>query len=402
MMQPNKKITLLLKRAVDEVILKNHLSKALLGKKKLRIKFGIDPTGENIHIGRAVTLWKLREFQNMGHHIILILGDYTAEVGDPSDKLEKRPFLTTEEINKNLKNYLPQIGKILDIKKTEVRRNSEWLSKLSFRETSRLADIFTIQQMLERKNFKDRLKTQKEISLRETLYPLMQGYDSVAIKADVELGGTDQLFNLLAGRKIQEYYGQKPQDIMTTKMLIGTDGRKMSTSWGNVINITDTPNDMYGKVMAMRDDTMAEYFELATDTDEKEIIKYKKEMAQGRNPKEVKEILASKIVERYHGEEEARDAGKKFNALFREKKYDTIPATKIIVPKKEIGNPTGSATVIKIALGVSKSEARRLMIQGGVRVNNEVKKEPNNTPPKEGDIYEIGKQKKRFAITIKK
>ena len=182
--------------------------------------------------------WKLKEFQDLGHTIVLIIGDFTAQVGDPSDKLEKRPFLTAAQVKKNLKNYLPQIGKIIDLKKTEVRYNSEWLKALNFQEISELAEAFTVQQMVRGRNFKDRWDAHKEISVREFLYPLMQGYDSVAIKADVELGGDDQLFNLLAGRKIQERYKQKPQDILINKMLLGTDGRKMSTSWGNVINIS--------------------------------------------------------------------------------------------------------------------------------------------------------------------
>ena len=259
------KIEALLTRNVEQVIDRAHLAAALASGKKLRVKFGIDPTGTKIHIGRAVALWKLREFQDLGHKIVLIIGDYTALIGDPSDKLEKRPMLTAAAIRENLKGYLAQIGKIIDLKKTEIRYNSEWLSKLKFADTLDLTDLFSASQMIERRNFKERWEKEQEISLREFMYPLMQGYDSVAVKADVELGGTDQLFNLTAGRKIQQHYGQKPQDILMTGMLDGTDGRKMSTSWGNVINVTDAPAEQYGRVMSVRDDLIGQYFRLATD-----------------------------------------------------------------------------------------------------------------------------------------
>ncbi len=256
----DEQIDRLLSRNVEDVIDRKHLAEALRSGKKLRIKHGVDPTGPKIHIGRAVALWKLREFQELGHTIVLIIGDFTAQIGDPSDKLEKRPFLSREQIEKNLKDYLPQIAKIIDLKKTEVRYNSEWLAKLNLRDFSELADLFSFQQILERRNFQDRWRKHEEISYREGTYPLLQGYDSVAVKADAELGGTDQLFNLLAGRKIQERYEQKPQDIMTTKMIIGLDGRKMSTSWGNVINISDDPDEQFGKTMSLRDELIPEYF----------------------------------------------------------------------------------------------------------------------------------------------
>ena len=248
---------------------------------------------------------------------------FTAQVGDPSDKLEKRPFLSKAQIDKNLKNYLPQIGKILDIKKTEVRYNSEWLAKLNFRETAELAESFTVQQMIRRRNFKDRLERDEDISLRETMYPLMQGYDSVVVKADVELGGSDQLFNLLAGRKIQERYGQKPQDIMTTKMLLGLDGRKMSTSWGNVINITDSADEQFGKVMSMHDDQILNYFGLATDITPAEGKNIEDELERGANPKHIKERLAFSIVARYHGESAAHKAQEKWGKLFSKKEVST-------------------------------------------------------------------------------
>jgi len=390
-----EKIETLLSRNVEDVIDGGHLRAALLSGKKLRVKFGIDPTGDKIHIGRAVALWKLREFQDLGHKIVLIIGDFTAQVGDPSDKLEKRPFLTAAQIKKNLKNYLAQIGKILDLKKAEVRYNSEWLAKLNFQEISELAEMFTIQQMVERRNFKDRWEAHKEISLREFLYPLIQGYDSVAIKSDVELGGTDQLFNLLAGRKIQERYKQKPQDVMTNKMLLGTDGRKMSTSWGNVINIIDTAENQFGKVMSVRDDQIPNYFHLATDVSEKEIKKYVDGIKGGDNPKKVKEILAFEVVKRYHGEKKAHAAAESFAKIFSRKEIpDAIPTLKI-------DSGTILPVDIIVASGVfkSRSEARRLVEQGGFDVDNRPCRDLQSPLVlKGGEVIKVGK--KRFFKVI--
>ncbi|HEY5220893.1 MAG TPA: tyrosine--tRNA ligase [Candidatus Paceibacterota bacterium] len=390
-----EKIEALLSRNVEEAIDEKHLRAALLSGKKLRVKLGIDPTGAKIHIGRAVLLWKLREFQDLGHTAVLIVGDFTAQVGDPSDKLEKRPFLTSAQIKKNLKDYLAQIGKIVDLKKAEVRYNSEWLAKLGFQEISELAEMFTIQQMVERRNFKDRWDAHKEISMRELFYPLMQGYDSVAVKADVELGGTDQLFNLLAGRKIQERYKQKPQDIMTGKMLLGTDGRKMSTSWGNVINIVDAPNDQFGKVMSVRDDQIANYFHLATNVSEKEIKKYVDGIKGGDNPKKVKEILAFEVVKRYHGEKKARAAAESFAKTFSRREIpDAIPTLKIT-------NGTILPVDIIVASGVfkSRSEARRLVEQGGFDVDNRPCRDLQSPLMlKGGEVIKVGK--KRFFKVI--
>jgi tyrosyl-tRNA synthetase len=390
-----EKIDQLLLRNVEEIYGEPGLRTALLSGKKLRIKFGIDPTGDKIHIGRAVAFWKLKGFQDLGHKIVLIIGDFTAQIGDPSDKLEKRPFLTPAQVKKNLKTYLSQIGKVIDLKKTEVRYNSEWLKKLDFQEISQLAEIFTVQQMVERRNFKDRWDAHKEISLREFLYPLIQGYDSVAVKSDVELGGTDQLFNLLAGRKIQERYKQHPQAVITNKMLLGTDGRKMSTSWGNVINIVDTPDDQYGKVMSLHDDQISNYFYLATDIVDKDIKKYTDGIKGGDNPKKVKEILAFEVVKRYHGEKKARAAAEHFTKTFSRKEIpDDIPTLKV-------RSNTLSATELVVASGVfnSRSEARRLVEQGGFDVDNSPHKDPQ-TPIilKGGEVLRIGK--KRFFKVV--
>lgn len=375
----------LLVRNVEKVIEADHLERALRRDKKLRVKFGIDPTAEKIHLGRAVVLWKLREFQELGHKIVLIIGDFTAQIGDPSDKLEKRPVLSELNVRQNMKAYLAQIGKILDVKKAEVRYNSEWLARLDFKEISELAENFTIQQMLERRNFRERFEKQTEISLREILYPLMQGYDSVAVKADVELGGTDQLFNLLAGRKIQERYGQDAQDVLITKMLIGTDGRKMSASWGNVINITDAPDDMFGKVMSLGDELMREYFVLCTDLEEDTIEGFERELT----PRDRKVRLAREIVRRYYGEEAAHAAGDRFERVFAKKEApEDAPALKLRGKKT-----TAIDLVLLSGVAKTKSEARRIIEQGGLKVNNEAEKNPLAVfDLKGGEAIKIGKR----------
>jgi tyrosyl-tRNA synthetase len=391
MLDLKEKVKKLLTRNVKDVVLKEHLEKKLLSEEKLRIKHGIDPTGKKIHIGRAVVLWKLREFQELGHKIVLIIGDFTAQIGDPSDKLAKRPFLTEKEVKENMKSYLPQIGKILDLKKCEVHYNSKWLKKLNFKQVCELADIFTVQQMLERRNFSERFKKHQDISLREFLYPIMQGYDSVAVSADVELGGEDQLFNLHAGRKIQEFFGQEPQDILTTKMLSGLDGRKMSTSWGNVINITDSPDEQFGKIMSMHDEMILEYLELATDLDETTIQDLIFKLKTNKiNPKDVKKIIGFEIVKRYWGGEEAKKAKEKFEKLFEKKEtVQDLPTIKLRDKKINIIDLILLTGAVK-----SKSEAKRLVEQGGVKINNkQIKDIKKELILEGGEIIKIGKHR---------
>ncbi len=391
-----EKIDHILHRNVDGIIDRKHLKEKLQSGKKLRVKFGIDPTGDNIHIGRAVQLWKLREFQELGHAIVIIIGDFTALIGDPSDKLEKRPFLTKRQIEKNLKNYLPQIGKILDLKKIEVHRNSEWLSKLSFEDVLRLTDLWSVQQMVERRNFKGRWEKHQEIGLREFMYPIMQGYDSVAVKADVELGGTDQLFNLLAGRKVQEFYKQKPQEVVTTSMLNGIDGKKMSTMWGNVINIADDPDEQFGKVMAIHDAEIIPYFTLTTNIPLSEIQMLEKELANSYvNPKDIKAKLAYSVVARYYGENAAARAGERWEKVFSKKELTgKFPALSLKSGTNVL------EVVVASGITVSKSEARRLVAQGGFHINGGVLKDPNKIPSlKTGDVLRIGKRH-FFRVTL--
>jgi tyrosyl-tRNA synthetase len=365
----NKKdlINKLLNRGVESIVEFSELQKQLLSGRRLRVKHGIDPTGPKIHLGRAVALRKLRAFQDLGHKVVLIVGDFTARVGDPSDKLEKRPMLTADQIRRNLKTYRKQLSQIIDLSRAEIHFNSRWLKKLGFQEISELAESFSVQQMLVRRNFKERYTRGTEISLREFLYPLMQGYDSVAVKADVEVGGADQLFNLIAGRIIQKHYGQKEQNILTTKMLSGTDGRKMSTSWGNVITITDEPNDMFGKVMSINDELISQYSLLCTDIPEEEIFENERRMGAGEvNPRDTKLDLATEIVAIYHGEKKAQRARAEFIKIFALKERPERVETKALGEKKyEI-----TRLLVETGLAPSRSEARRLIIQGGVRIDD--------------------------------
>jgi len=362
-----QKIKHLLSHNVEQIIRRENLEKKLLSGKKIRVKHGIDPTGPKIHLGRATVLWKLKEFQDLGHKVILILGDYTAQIGDPSDKLHKRPFLSKKQINNNLNKYKKQIGQILDLKKIEWHKNSEWLGKLKPRKLDELADLFSVQQMIARRNFKERWDNQEEISIRELHYPLYQGYDSVVVKADLEVGGNDQLFNLLAGRKIQEAYGQEPQDIMTFKMLDGLDGDKMSTSKGNVININDSPQEQYGRIMSMKDELILPYFKLCSFLAEKEIKEIEKQMKQGANPRNFKARLAFEIVRLYHGKREANKATLEFDKVFKERKLpEEMPVLKL--KKQDIGLMD---VLMQSKLVKSRAEARRLIEQGGVEINGD-------------------------------
>jgi len=307
----------ILEKGVEQIIDKKSLIKKLISGKKLRIKLGIDPTLPVLHLGNTIPLWKLRRFQDAGHQIVVIIGDFTARIGDPSDKTAMRQPLTRAQVEENMKDYKKQIGKILNVKKTKFVYNNTWLSKLSFWEILSLADCFTVGQMLERENFNKRYKENKLIGLHEFLYPLMQGYDSVAVQADVEIGGTDQTFNLLAGRVIQKKYGQKPQDIITLTLIEGTDGRKMSKSFGNIIAITDKPVDIFKKIMTMDDQLVIKYFHLCTPLLIKEINEIKKD---NPNPYWAKSKLAEEIVSLYYGKEKAKTTREEFNKDFRKSK----------------------------------------------------------------------------------
>jgi len=366
-----QKIKEILTRGVDEIIDKAHLEQQLKSGRQLRIKFGIDPTSPNIHIGRAVPLLKLRDFQNAGHKIVLIIGDFTGVIGDTSDKESERPMLDEKTIKQNLKTYVKQAEKLLNIKKCEVHYNSEWLKKLNYHEIGKQADNFSLNEFISRENIKKRLDSGKRISLRELLYPLMQGYDSVAIKADVEIGGTDQRFNLLSGRELQRYYKQEPQDIITNPLIEGLDGRKMSSSWGNTINLFDLANEMYGRVMSLKDEFIIKYFVLVTRVDMVEIKKYEEDILKGVNPRDIKAKLAKEIVKMYHGEKNAVGAEEEFDKVHRNKE---LPSD---IPVFESEKTVCSILdlLVNAKLASSKNEAKRLVEGGGVEMQVGDKKE---------------------------
>lgn len=387
-----KKINNILTRNIEDVFVLESIRKKLKSGKQLRIKLGFDPTGSNIHIGRATLLRKLRDFQNLGHKIVFIVGDFTARVGDPSDKLEKRPMLDSKKIKENLRDYKNQVGKIIDLSKAEFVYNSKWLSKLDFNEIAELAESFTVSQMTSRRNFKDRLDQGQEISIREFLYPLMQGYDSVMVNADVEIGGFDQLFNLKAGRTIQKFYKKPEQDVLTTVMLEGTDGRKMSTSWGNVINIVDSPNDIFGKVMSLNDDLIIKYFKVCTDVSLEEIDRMNLEIIGGQlNPRDAKISLAKEIIKIYHSEKDADAAAENFEKTFKE---GGVPEDVL-----QINSDSGSRLdeiLIENKIISSKNEWRRLVDQNGITIieSNEKVKDLNFTI-ETTNTFRVGK--KRFV-----
>lgn len=381
----------LLARGVTEIVDRDHLSQRLEKGDILRVKFGVDPTSPNVHLGRAVPLLKLRDFQKLGHKIVFIIGDFTAEIGDTSDKDAERPMLTSTQVKENMQSYLEQVAKIIDIDKAEIQHNSKWLGDLTFREIGKQANAFSVADFIARSNIKDRLDAGKRVSLRETLYPLMQGYDSVKVKADVEIGATDQWFNLLAGRTMQSLYNQAQQDIMTMNLMLGTDGRKMSSSWGNTINLTDEPTDMFGKVMSIVDEAIVPYFIHCTRVPMAEIIKIETELNNGANPRDAKIKLAQEITKFYWGEQGAHKGREYFSQVFQNKEQPD-----------EIGECAAAGKMIAEALvdsglAESKSDARRLIEQGGIKINQEIV-DNGAILVKNGDIVQKGKREFRKII----
>lgn len=352
------KINELLSRGVSEVIHIDDLKKKLLSGKQLRIKLGIDPTSANVHLGRSVPLLKLRDFQKLGHQIVFIVGDFTGIIGDTSDKESERPMLTKEQVDENKKTYFEQVGKILDIEKVEFRYNSEWLEKLTYREIGEHANLFSVSDFIARDNIKKRLDEGKRVSLREMLYPLMQGYDSVAVNADVEIGGTDQRFNLLAGRTMQPHFGQEAQNIVMNPIINGTDGRKMSSSWGNTITLMSESVDMYGKVMSMNDAEIISYFTICTRFPLDEIEKLNEELKSGVNPRDIKMKLAYEITRMYHGDAGAEEGQNAFIETFQK---GGVPDDVLEIKPDYIEALLGAEIV------ASKTELRRLLEAGGVR-----------------------------------
>jgi tyrosyl-tRNA synthetase len=326
----------------------------------LRVKFGIDVTAPDVHIGNAIPLQRMRAFQDAGHLGVLIIGDYTTRIGDPSGRSAERPILSPEEIDRNAQTYLAQAGKVIDLDRTEVRFNGEWLAKLDFAEVLRITRTLTVAQLLERDDFAKRFAAREPISVSELLYPLMQGYDSVAVNADVELGGTDQLYNLLAGRALQEAYGQEPQIVLTTPLILGFDGEKMSASRNNYVGLAEPPEEQFGKVMRISDELLPDYYRLVAQTE-----------LPGAEPMQAKLALARWIVARSHGEEAAIEAEAHFTRVVREGQApDEVPDATL-----PDGDPVHLPAALAAAFGLSTSEARRLIAQGGVKVDGSVVQE---------------------------
>ncbi len=356
----------LLIRGVVEIIDQANLEQKLATGKPLRVKLGIDPTSPNLHLGRSIPLLKLQDFQKLGHKIIFIVGDFTGLIGDTSDKESERPMLSPETVKENLKTYIEQAGKIIDVSQAEIHHNSEWLTKLNYLDIGRQADTFSLSDFSSRENIKRRLDAGKRVSLRELLYPMMQGYDSVEVKADVEVGGTDQRFNLLAGRDLQRLYNQAPQDIVIGPLIEGPDGRKMSSSAGNTINLLDSSDDMFGKVMSVPDELIIKYFTWLTRVDLAVIGEYEASLKTEENPRDVKLKLAREIVRMYHSEKVATGAEDYFIKTFSNKEIpDNLPEFK----------PTNYDLVsilVEAGLASSKSDASRTIEQGGVKINGVV------------------------------
>jgi tyrosyl-tRNA synthetase len=394
------KIDEILSRGAEDIIDKQSLKKKLMSGKQLNIKFGIDPTGPNIHLGRATILMKLKDFQDLGHKITLIIGDFTALIGDASDKDSIRKPLTEKEIKENLKDYLSQIGMILDLKKIEVKHNKDWFNKMKAEELIRLSMDFTAQQMIQRRNFKERWDSEKPIGVHELLYPLLQGYDSVVIKSDLELGGFDQLFNLKAGRELQKIFKQELQDIMTLKMIYGLDGRKMSTSWGNVINISDEPKEIFGKLMTLKDEMIVDYFESCTRVPMLQVHQFKNSLeSKEMNPKDIKKILAKEIISFFYDTKKAEEAEKEFEQVFEDKKLRSeIEEVQITEGKMNVQD-----LLVKLKLVSSKGEAKRVIEQGGVRAIKgenieEIKDWQLEMEIEKGVIIQVGKRNFRKIV----
>jgi tyrosyl-tRNA synthetase len=339
-------------------------------KKPLLIKFGADPTRPDIHIGHTVVINKLKTFQDLGHHIHFLIGDFTALIGDPSGKNTTRPILSREQIEENAKTYAKQIFKILDPEKTEIVYNSKWLASMTSIDFIRLASRYTVARILERDDFSNRLKNHTPISVHELLYPLTQGYDSVALKSDVELGGTDQKFNLLVGRDLQSQYSQEPQCILTMPILEGLDGvNKMSKSLDNYISVVDTPKDMFGKTMCVSDELMYRYYELITDISSAQLEQLKKDVKSGyKHPRQVKVDLAKFLVSRFHSASDAQNAEEEFNRIFVQKGLPDTVEEKKVKPAKDVGL---NQLMTQLGITQTNSEATRLIEGGGVSIDSE-------------------------------
>ena len=382
----------LLTRGTEEIIPEESFLEQIKSKKSLRIKAGFDPTSPDLHLGHTVLLNKMKIFQDIGHEVIFLIGDFTGQVGDPSGVNETRPVLTEGQLNKNAETYKQQVFKILDPDKTEIRFNSEWMKSVDPSEFIKMLSSYTVARMLERDDFSKRYKSQQPISIHEFLYPILQGYDSVKLDADVELGGTDQKFNLLLGREVQKHYGQKQQSIMTVPLLEGLDGvKKMSKSLGNYIALEDKPDDMFGKIMSISDDLMWRYFSLLSFKSSKKISEYKKEIEEGTNPRDIKFLLAEEIVERFNpglGEVSKENFINRFQKGNISQEIEEI---KLIIDSE---SELLTRIIKESALLSSTSEALRMIKQGAVKLNDERVLDAKLTLQKgSSNIIQVGKKK---------
>lgn len=387
----------IISKGVDEIIGLDELKEKLTKNKPLTVKLGLDPSAPDIHLGHTVVLRKLRQLQDLGHNIVIIIGDFTGKIGDPTGKSKARKALTTEQVLENAKTYEEQIFKVLDKKKTKVNFNSEWLSKMNFEDVIRLGAKMTVARMLERDDFKKRYENQMPISIHEFFYPLMQGFDSVEIKADIELGGTDQRFNLLMGRMLQKEFGQEPQCTIMMPLLEGLDGiNKMSKSLGNYIGIDEDAKVMFEKIMTIPDELIVKYFELVTDIHPDEVEKIKELLRDGTNPRDIKMQLGREIVELYHGKDAVKDAEDRFKLVFQRKEIpDDIKCVEVSKENLDLAEIITNNLLVK-----SKNEFRRLVVQGGVKVNGEKLGNIEDLILSEEMIIQIGK-KKFIKIIIK-
>ena len=359
------------KRGLDE-----KLALAEKEGRRLNIKLGFDPTAPDLHLGHAVVLKKLRDFQDAGHRLIIIIGDFTASIGDPTGRNKMRPPLSQEEIDANSATYMDQLGLVVDPERVELRRNSEWLGKLDLREVVSLISNLTVAQIMQRDDFKSRFRSDRPIHVHELLYPILQGYDSVIVNADIELGGTDQLFNNLMGRTLQEAFGMSGQVVVTSPLLVGLDGvEKMSKSGGNSIGLTEAPENMYGKVMSIPDRLILEYLRLATDFGEAEQAELRDALAEGTNPMVVKQAIAANVVKQFHSEEAAMGAGSHFERTVQKSNPQESDHAPLQLGKVRESFRTGSPTLLELCdfatTGLSRSYIRRLIRSGGVRVDRD-------------------------------
>lgn len=384
-------ITQVLTRAVTNVVIREELEKLLRSGKKIKLYLGIDPTSNRIHLGNTVPLLKLQDFQNLGHEVYFLVGSFTALIGDTSDKTEGRKALTQEEVEANFQTYKKQASKLLDFKKTKIVYNGDWLKKLGFKEILQLANKFTVQQMIERDLYQRRIAAGNPVGLHEFLYPLMQGYDSVALDVDLEIGGNDQLFNMLAGRTLQKAFNNKEKYVLTTELIEGLDGRKMSKSYGNTVDLTDEPRDMYGKIMSMKDELITKYFVTCTRLPLEEVEAWEQKIKQGTNPRDAKMALARELVRMYHGDKEAAAAEEGFVNQFQK---GNLP-DEIEVYKVKAGEWKLVDLIAETKLEESKSQIRRLIEQGGVKVNQEKVSSPDTNVTVENKelLLQVGKRK---------